>query len=798
MMNYNPVPADTMEYFPGRCTRVETDGDRILIETDNKVILYLEVFTDHVIRVRYLSEGYLTKDFSYAVLENGNRGYNDLQVEDLVDHVIVKTPKLTCKVNKVGLKIAFYNEAGVLLNEDEKGYHWVHNQEYGGNIVQMTKYTQKDEQFFGLGDKPCNLNMRGKRFEIWGTDNYGFNGDSDPLYKNIPFYLGRHKNACYGIFFDNSFRSFFDFASERKAVTSFWADGGEMNYYFIVGSDMLKISERFTRLTGKAEMPPLWALGYHQCKWSYYPESNVRAICQKMRALDIPCDAIYLDIDYMDGFRCFTWDNEKFPNPKKMISDLESDGFKTVVIIDPGIKVDPDYSVFKEAFEKDYFCKRADGPYMMGKVWPGECYFPDFTNPNVRTWWADLFKELIAETGVHGVWNDMNEPAIFEVESKTFPNDVRHDYDGNPCSHRKAHNVYGMQMTRATFEGVKKHAYPRRPFIITRSAYAGIQRYSSVWTGDNIANWDHLRIANIQCLRLSISGISFCGSDIGGFIDQPSPQLYVRWVQMATFHPFMRTHSSGDHGNQEPWSFGEEALKVVRSFIKLRYRLLPYLYSTFYQYVSKGRPILRPLSFYDDSDESTYHLEDEFFHGDHLLVCPIIDAQFGRYIYLPKGQWYNFWNNEVHEGGQEVHVEVGISKIPVFVRAGAVIPFYPEMNYVGEKPIDSLKLNVYYSHEQIKSELFEDRGDGYDYTRDYYNKKTFNVKGNDRTLKIWQHINGQFSPEYDTYTMTLINVPFEIKSLVIDSESATWNKIDETTYQFKTATTFTEIEVSAG
>src|SRR5690606_8788464 len=255
-----------------------------------------------------------------------------------------------------------------------------------------------------------------------------------------------------------------------------------------------------------------------------------------------------------------------FPHPKRFVSELTSQGYKSIIIIDPGIKKDKEYKVFQEGLENGYFCRRADGPYVTGKVWPGDCYFPDFTDPKVRKWWASLHEEITNEWGVAGVWNDMNEPALFEVDSKTFPDDVRHDFDGSPCSHRKAHNIYGMQMARAGFRGLKKYNKEKRPFVITRSAYAGTQRYASTWTGDNIASWEHLWLANVQIQRLNISGYSFAGTDIGGFIDHPTPELYIRWIQMAVFHPFCRTHSSGDHGDQEPWSFGEEALKIVRSF----------------------------------------------------------------------------------------------------------------------------------------------------------------------------------------------------------------------------------------
>ena len=300
-------------------------------------------------------------------------------------------------------------------------------------------------------------------------------------------------------------------------------------------------------------------------------------------------------------------------------------------------------AVIKEALEKDYFCKRADGPYMKGKVWPGECNFPDYTNPAVREWWAGLFKELISEIGVKGVWNDMNEPAVMEVPGKTFPPDVRHDYDGNPCSHRKAHNIYGTQMARATYEGVKRFAYPKRPFIITRSAYSGAQRYTSSWTGDNVASWEHLWIANIQMQRMSMSGMGFTGSDIGGFAEQPSGELYARWIQLGVFHPFCRTHSSGDHGEQEPWSFGTEVIDITRKFVELRYQLLPYLYTMFWNYVNDGTPMLKPLVYFDQEDMHTHYRTDEFIFGNQILVCPILEPNAqGRRMYLPKGNWYNY------------------------------------------------------------------------------------------------------------------------------------------------------------
>ena len=522
--------------FPSEVTDFSKDVDTLFFNTKNGVILQMTIIRDSLIRFRYATDSKFENDFSYAISKDSIRGYNKLDITEDDSNYIITTSKLIVYIGKKDLHTKIIDAVdNVVISEDELGFHWEESYHLGGNIVKMTKQSPNGESFYGLGDKPEHINLKGKRFQNWATDSYAFGKHTDPIYKAIPFFTGLNKGKAYGMFFDNSFRSHFDFCQERRNAASFWAEGGEMNYYFIYGPDMQDVVASYTNLTGAPELPPLWALGYHQCKWSYYPESNVKEITQKFRDLQIPCDAIYLDIDYMEGFRCFTWSKEYFPEPKRMVKELEEQGYKTVVIIDPGIKIDMEYDVFREGLEKDYFCKRADGPYMKGKVWPGECYFPDFTKEEVREWWAGLFKGLIEETGVKGVWNDMNEPAVMDVPGKSFPDDVRHDYDGNPCSHRKAHNIYGMQMAKATYQGLKKYNYPKRPFVITRSAYAGTQRYTSTWLGDNVANWEHLWIANVQAQRMAMSGFSFVGSDIGGFAEQPNGELYARWIQLGIF-----------------------------------------------------------------------------------------------------------------------------------------------------------------------------------------------------------------------------------------------------------------------
>lgn len=755
------------KYFPDQIKHWKREGNFFYFHT-TETILELKVVTDRIVRFRYAADGIFQKDFSYAVSDHLEESIIKLEWTEHDFSFEISTAYIHVFISKDNLKTYVLDNNKQVIMEDEAGFHWQSYLLKGGKIVYNSKKIQEGEAFFGLGDKPTDFNLRGKRFENFGTDAYAYGKETDPLYKNIPFYYGLHHGIGYGVFFDNTFRTLFDFGKERDDVNSFWARGGEMNFYFIYGPELMTVAREYTRLTGTPDMPPMWALGYHQCRWSYFPDTKVKQIASEFRKRQIPCDAIYLDIDYMDGFRCFTFHPERFPKPKEMISELAANGFKTIVIIDPGIKVDPEYSVFKEGIENDYFCRRADGALMEGDVWPGKCVFPDFTNPKVRTWWSGLFKGLI-ETGVHGVWNDMNEPAVFEIG--TFPEDVRHDYDGQPCSHRKAHNIYGHLMTKATVDGIKKFLTPYRPFAITRSCYAGVQKFTSVWTGDNSSSWEHLWLANMQCQRLAVSGVSFAGSDIGGFIGEPDGELYVRWIQMAVFHGFMRTHSASNETdfNQEPWSFGHKYEVISRKFIELRYRLLPYIYTTFWQNYRFGTPMLRPLSFIAQEDENTHLRSDEFMMGDHLLISPVMHpGQDEKIVYLPAGNWYHYWDCKLHKGKQLVTVPAPIDQIPVFVKEGAVIPIYPKMQWVGEKTIKELTLYVYFKDGEQDSFVYEDAGDNLGYKSGTYTVIRFTVEGGKQNFKLRQTINKNFQPSYEKYKVVIYGLPFNCSEFIID------------------------------
>ena len=751
--------------YLGMPIAAEQKGNKFYF-SDGDAKVEVTVVTDEIIRVRLAPHSVFLDEFSYAVpkLEKKVSVFGLYEDEN---EYIVSTNIVNCHVRKKDFFISFSDTQNFVTSSDAVPMHWEENVKFGGYYVYCTKDCHQNESFFGMGDKPTEFNLRGKRLKNWNTDAYSFAWNQDPLYRSIPFYISLNEGIAHGIFFDNTFKAEFDFGAEDATKTSFWADGGELQYYYIHGPHMMDVVKRYHILTGTHPMPPLWAFGYHQCRWSYYPESKVKMVTKGFREQKIPCDGIYLDIDYMDGYRCFTWNRKYFPDPKKMIKELSDQGFKTVVIIDPGIRVDDNYSVFKEGKENRYFCRRCDDYFMEGHVWPGRCQFPDFTNPEVREWWGGLFDELV-QLGVAGVWNDMNEPAVFG--SGTFPDDVRHQYDGHRGSHRKAHNVYGMQMVRATYEGLRKLMKNKRPFTITRAGYSGVQRFSSVWTGDNVASWEHLKLGNIQCQRLSVSGISFCGTDIGGFSGEPDGELFTRWIQMGTFSPFMRAHSAGDTKEREPWSFGEPYTSINRKFIELRYRLIPYLYSAFWEHHRYGFPILRPVVLQEQDELSNHFRQDEFTYGDKILICPVLEpGQKSRKVYLPKGKWYNFWNHELVDGGKEVVVLTPLDTMPIFVKAGSVIPEYPVMQYVGEKEIEEVKLNVYYSDTEANSFLFEDYGETFAYEQDIYLEKKFVVKGKDHKLTIQQSMEGLYTPRYENYHFNIVGLPFKPTRIIADN-----------------------------
>jgi len=780
----------------GKLSSFEQKGNTFLFR-DLHAVLAITVLSPEIWRVRYAPHGSFLPDFSYAIVEE-NRPDCEVQFREDAENYFLDTGQVKLSIAKDGGSLSFYDQKNLLTCSDASGAWWEEDSDHGGYRIACSKRIQEGENFYGLGDKASDLNLRGRKFELWSTDAYAYERNTDPLYRNIPFYIGLCRGNAYGMFFDNSYRVSFDFGADDPNALKFSAEGGEINYYYIHGPHMMDVIKRYSQLTGTHPMPPMWALGYHQCRWSYYPESKLLDLAQTFREKKIPCDALYLDIDYMDGYRCFTWNKEYFPDPAGMVARLNEQGFKTVVIIDPGIRIDENYSVYREAKEKNFFCRRGDDYFMEGPVWPGRCRFPDFTNPEVREWWGELHRGLI-ESGVAGVWCDMNEPSVFGTG--TFPDDVRHNYEGFRGSHRKAHNVYGMQMSRAAYEGMRKILRNKRPFTIVRSTYAGGQRYAAAWTGDNVASWDHLHLASVICQRMSMSGFSFVGSDIGGFTKEPDGELFTRWIQLGVFSPFMRAHSAGDTREREPWSFGEPFESICRKYIELRYKLLPYIYSAFWENHKYGFPILRPIVMVEQEQFNNWFRQDEFTFGDKILICPIFEAGAkGRWLYLPQGKWYYYWTSEIYEGGKEdFWLDVSLETMPLFVRAGSVIPEYPVMQHTGERHSDHLNLSIYYSDYLVNSFIYEDHGDTFAYEQDIYTEKKFVVEGSEKKFSIKQSWQGLYTPSYDTYHIRIIGLPFTPSSVTRDGKKVKDFSVNEESGHLEMVIfkSFRELEIKA-
>ena len=466
-------------------------------------------------------------------------------------------------------------------------------------------------------------------------------------------------------------------------------------------------------------MPQLWTLGYHQCRWGYENADDIREVAKAMRRCRIPCESVQYDIDYMDGFRVFTWDEKEYGAPGNLIAELKKDGFKAVCIIDPGVKVDKGYYMYDQGVENDYFAHDKNDDIYVNAVWPGDAMYPDFGRSEVRNWWADSHK-FLTDMGIQGIWNDMNEPASF---NGPLPLDVKFSVNDRPSNHAEAHNVYGHFMSKATYEGMKKLT-GKRPLVITRACFAGTQKYSAVWTGDNNSVWSHLQMLIPQLCNLGMSGFTIAGTDIGGFGGDTNPELLIRWIEAATFCTFFRNHCAKGQKNQEPWQFGETVVEIYRKYVMLHYRFLPYIYDLLFESQITGLPVMRPLVLHYEDDENVFNLNNEFLVGENMLVAPILEqGATKRMVYLPVGTWVDYETGKRIPGGQHIIVDAPIDVLPIYVKEGSIIPMYDEVQYVGEKPYDTLKLLVV--GEDANGTHYRDNGEDFAYLEGAYNLYSF-------------------------------------------------------------------------
>lgn len=556
-----------------------------------------------------------------------------------------------------------------------------------------------DEKIFGLGESTGTFDKRGLIREFWNIDVLGHAGCIHPglrsLYVSIPFAISLRGPIAAGVFWDNPARQVWDIGSTDFNRWKLSADSGEIDLYLVIGPSLDRIVGRFADLTGNMPLPPDWALGFHQCRYSYETRKRVEEVAATFRRKRIPCDALYLDIHHMDGYRVFTF-GKSFPKPAAMIAKLARQGFHTVCIVDPGVKNDPKFGVLQRGRKHDAFVKDRSGKSdFVGRVWSGESRFPDFLNKRTRDWWAGEQRKL-SRLGVAGFWNDMNEPANFARPDKTLDPLARHETDHGPRRHAEVHNLYGMQMARASRDGSLAAQPDARPFVITRAGWAGVQRHALVWTGDNSSTWYHFEDSIQSLLNLGVSGVPFCGCDAGGFLDNCTPELFIRWMQCAAFTPFFRAHTNVGTNDHEPWAFGPATEAIVRHYIELRYQLLPYLKSLFVEASRTGAPIMRPLFWHHQDDPTAAGISDQFLLGRNLLVAPVTkQGAEARSVYLPEGEWCEFWSGQRIPGRQHILTPAPIQYLPLFVRAGAVIPFRSVQQHTGEKPLHEITLHVW-------------------------------------------------------------------------------------------------------
>jgi alpha-glucosidase len=755
----------------GKVQRFEKLADGIELTATGGVKVRITSFGPGVVRVRVAPDGQFPKDFSWAVIQDAQP--TPVQVEDGKGEVKLASGKITVIVNKAPLLIRFTDDQGNIALADEPSLPMAWN----GPRVHVWKTLPREQHFFGLGDKPGASDRRGRAFTLWNTDSFGWQESTDPLYKAIPFFIGLEHGEAYGLFFDNTWRTNFDFGVESPDYFSFGSEGGEINYYYFAGPDPKQVLSEYTALVGRSSLPPYWALGYQQCRYSYYPESRVREIAATLRAKKIPADTIYLDIDYQDGYAPFTINRQYFPAFEKMVSDLRDQGFHLITITDLHIKQNPNhgYAPYDSGIAGDMFVKNADGSIYVGPVWPGESVFPDFTLTRVREWWGTLYADFV-RMGVAGFWNDMNEPAVFRYKypEKTMPLEVRHRLDdGTSLPHAAIHNVYGMENARATYEGLRKLQPDERPFVLTRAAYAGAGRYAATWTGDNSGTWNHLAMSTPTLFSLGLSGFPLVADDIGGFASSSPADLLTRWFEVGAFNPIFRNHAGKGTANHEPWVNGPEHEAIRRRYIEWRYKLLPYIYTATEEATHTGIPMMRPVLLDYPESEEFYKDDRDFLFGADLFISPVVSESIDAHaVALPPGEWFDFWSAERQNAKDKILLRPRIDEIPVYVRAGAIVPLEPLIQSTSETPQGPLELRAYLPStgpaKDCRGSLYQDDGHTFGYQRGEFLRVNYScqVSAGSATVSSVIEKNG-YKPWWNTAELTVFGATGEPKEVRI-------------------------------
>jgi alpha-glucosidase len=760
------------------------------------VTLSVQALRPDVLRVRIFPAGHQPEDASWSVLPEARTAHIEVTPEDSG----FRTSALRVTVT-ADERLTVADLDGNILQQDAAPAAW------DGAAFRVAKIKTGEDHFFGLGDKPGPLDRAGEAFAMWNTDSFGWQESTDPIYKSIPFFIQMRAGRALGVFLDNTYRTFFDFGRERDNRYTFSAPAGPLNYYLLYGPDPKHVLNTWAWLTGPSPLPPLWALGYQQSRYSYMTRKETEEVAARFRTDRIPADVIWLDIDFQQKNRPFTINEDRFPGFADMVHTLSAEQFHLITITDPHIAYLPNqnYAPYDSGKAGDHFVKR-NGQDYVGPVWPGPSVFPDFTQQQTRAWWGTLYKQLVAD-GVSGFWNDMDEPAVFVYPSKTMPDDAQHRIDEpgfapRTAWHPEIHNIYGMETSRATHDGILALRPNERPFVMTRASFAGGQRYAVTWTGDNSSTWNHLRQTTPQLLNLGLSGFSLSGADVGGFAGSPPPDLLTRWLMLAAFQPIDRDHAVKGSRPHEPWADGPEQEAIRRRYIEERYKLMPYLYTAAEETSRDGMPIIRPLFVEFPHATADNHPLDldapgEFFFGPDLLVAdsPSPEEVAPYEVHLPPGVWFNYWtgerldrsgtiaarDNEIRETNAAlppIMVEPKLDELPIYVRAGAIVPMQPVTQSTSEVPKGQLTLRVYppVPGAPCSGEIYQDDGSTYNFNHGAYFRQSFtcSIASNGALSVDLAKPEGSFTPWWKEVRVEVIG--FAVKSASTESHSFTPEK----------------------
>ena len=748
-----------------RVDEVELTGGGLLARTHGE-LLRLDVVAPDVLRVQMSRGGLFDERPTYAVCVDPLEQTPEFSVQQHSEVVRLRTASMVVSLWLDPLRLDVHRPDGSAVVEtaqDDEGRYWAYATL--NDAFTVRRRCRQEDAVYGLGEKTGRHNRRGRDFTLWNTDVLNEDatkeftqavpagdprGDRrstefDPYYVSIPFFY--HQSYPSGTmaasFLDNAYRSTYEFS--RPHEYRIHVAGGQYTEYIFAGPRMPDILSAYTGLTGRVPPPPLWSLGYHQCRWFDYTQAAVETLASRHRELGIPCDALWLDIEYMDGYRVFTWDTAAFPDAPGLLAALAEQGFKVITIIDPGVKHDPGYWVFDQAVERDVLCRTEGGDVYIGQVWPGNTAFPDFATEEARAWWGELNAAHV-QSGLAGIWNDMNEPATGSIDPRAMR------FNRGRDSHERFHNQYALLMAMGTMQGLRAAMPDRRTFVLSRAGFAGIQRYAANWLGDNLSRWDHLWLSIPMGMGMGICGQAFVGADIGGFAGNSNAELYLRWMQYGALTPFCRNHSEIGNVDQYAWSWGEVVQGIVRDALRLRYRLMPYLYAAFLTASETGAPVQRPMVFDHQDDPTVRDLDDQYLFGPDLLVAPVLAAgQTARQVYLPAGDWYDWHTGDLSEGPVFVHVPTPMEHIPIFARGGAVIPLWPEApaSTAGYHP-RSIELHLYVPSRdgEHRSLLQEDDGLTFAADEGQRYRTVLTVLRRGRHLELRAEVDGTGYPEF--------------------------------------------------